>query len=161
MSCCPCSCNPPPPPPHAQHPPHCFFNTHLTVSSTPTSLFLQHPPHCFFSLFLPPSPLILFPFCSQSDAPHDLSLTACLKRLVDPRTGRAPCRNRLLAEVGNQVGERPREDDTAAAAAVAAAAATLPTNVNCFFLCLAPAASSAAAAAAAAAATCVCADHGA
>ncbi|KAF6257533.1 cytochrome P450 [Scenedesmus sp. NREL 46B-D3] len=33
----------------------------------------------------------------------DLSLTACLRRLVDPRTGKPPCRERLLAEVGNQI----------------------------------------------------------
>eukprot|EP00879_Flechtneria_rotunda_P010069 GHRR01010527.1.p1 GENE.GHRR01010527.1~~GHRR01010527.1.p1 ORF type:complete len:556 (+),score=158.24 GHRR01010527.1:303-1970(+) len=35
--------------------------------------------------------------------PSDLSLTACLRRLIDPRTGKAPPRERLLAEVGNQI----------------------------------------------------------
>jgi hypothetical protein len=47
------------------------------------------------------SPVCCFHACSES--PTDLSLTACLRRLVDPRTGKAPCRERLLAEVGNQV----------------------------------------------------------
>ncbi|KAF8064556.1 CYP3A10 [Scenedesmus sp. PABB004] len=37
------------------------------------------------------------------ESPRELSLTACLRRLVDPRTGKAPCRERLLAEVGNQI----------------------------------------------------------
>lgn len=40
---------------------------------------------------------------SCSEGPSDLSLTACLRRLVDPHTGKPPCRERLLAEVGNQV----------------------------------------------------------
>jgi cytochrome P450 len=41
--------------------------------------------------------------CHCSDHPSELSLTASLRRLVDPRTGTAPSRERLLAEIGNQI----------------------------------------------------------
>eukprot|EP00775_Hariotina_reticulata_P005921 gene5921-6161_t len=36
-------------------------------------------------------------------APSDLSLTACLRRLINPHTGKPPCRERILAEIGNQI----------------------------------------------------------
>lgn len=41
----------------------------------------------------------------RSPAPEagDLTLGACLRRLRDPLTGRLPSRERLLAEVGNQI----------------------------------------------------------
>jgi len=35
--------------------------------------------------------------------PSDLSLAACLARFLDPRTGKAPAPERILAEVGNQI----------------------------------------------------------
>ena len=46
-------------------------------------------------------PLTCVYHCSKH--PSDLSLTACLARFLDPRTGKAPAEERILAEVGNQV----------------------------------------------------------
>jgi hypothetical protein len=59
------------------------------------------PPACIVYCLCAAFALPVSVFCSES--PTDLSLTACLRRLVDPRSGKAPCRERLLAEVGNQV----------------------------------------------------------